>query len=43
METVGLDNFVAECERMADRYGPRFAPSAWLKERAQNNRSFYAH
>ena len=42
VETVGLQKFVAECERMAARYGPRFAPSAWLKERARNNRLFYA-
>jgi 3-hydroxyacyl-CoA dehydrogenase/enoyl-CoA hydratase/3-hydroxybutyryl-CoA epimerase len=42
LETVGLQKFVAECERMAERYGPRFAPSAWLKERARNNRLFYA-
>ncbi|OYO26305.1 3-hydroxyacyl-CoA dehydrogenase NAD-binding domain-containing protein [Janthinobacterium sp. PC23-8] len=34
IETVGLTAFVAEAERLALLYGPRFQPSPWLKERA---------
>ncbi len=30
----GLDTFMAECDRLADRHGERFRPSAWLRERA---------
>lgn len=41
VETVGLANFVSECERLARTYGPRFEPSAALRERARQNRKFY--
>lgn len=41
IDTVGIRVFVAECERLAKQYGPRFAPSAWLKARAERNESFY--
>ena len=41
IDTVGIAHFVAECERMATVYGPRFAPSAWLKSRAAKNEGFY--
>lgn len=30
IETVGLGAFVAGCKRLAQRHGPRFAPSEWL-------------
>ena len=33
IDTVGIDAFVAECERMAEQYGPRFQPSDWLREK----------
>ena len=36
----GLDAFVAECDRLADRHGERFRPSAWLRERAARGRGF---
>lgn len=42
IDTVGLSAFVAECERLAQLHGPRFAPSAWLRERAARNQTFYA-
>lgn len=41
IDTVGIQRFVEECERMAKAYGPRFAPSDWLKDRAAKNISFY--
>ena len=42
IDTVGLPAFVANCERLADRHGERFRPSAWLKRRAQSNQRFYS-
>jgi 3-hydroxyacyl-CoA dehydrogenase/enoyl-CoA hydratase/3-hydroxybutyryl-CoA epimerase len=42
IDTVGIQRFVAECQRMSEAYGPRFAPSAWLRRRAERNESFYA-
>jgi len=41
IDTVGIREFVAECDRMAQAYGPRFAVSDWLRDRAQKNLSFY--
>jgi 3-hydroxyacyl-CoA dehydrogenase/enoyl-CoA hydratase/3-hydroxybutyryl-CoA epimerase len=41
IETEGLANFVAECDRLADLYGERFRPSAWLRERASSLHAFY--
>jgi 3-hydroxyacyl-CoA dehydrogenase / enoyl-CoA hydratase / 3-hydroxybutyryl-CoA epimerase len=41
IDTVGLPKFIAECKRMAERYGARFAPSAWLSERAGRGEAFY--
>jgi len=31
VETQGLDRFVADCDALAQQYGPRFAPSDWLR------------
>ena len=42
IDTVGIGPFVAECERLARRYGKRFKPSRWLKARAAAGQSFYA-
>ena len=33
IDTVGIDAFVAECDRMAEQYGPRFQPSDWLRKK----------
>ncbi|MDB5986510.1 MAG: fadJ [Nevskia sp.] len=41
IDTVGVAEFVAACECLADRYGERFRPSAWLKARAQAGQRFY--
>jgi len=41
IDTVGVANFVATCERLAARCGPRFQPSAALKARADSGEAFY--
>ena len=41
IDTVGLDTFVGECDRLAQKFGPRFAPSAWLRQRAASGQAFY--
>lgn len=41
IDTVGVQPFIAECERMAEAYGERFKPSAWMLDRGINNQSFY--
>jgi 3-hydroxyacyl-CoA dehydrogenase/enoyl-CoA hydratase/3-hydroxybutyryl-CoA epimerase len=42
IDTVGVAAFVAECDRLAQRYGERFAPSKQLREMAKSGASFYA-
>jgi 3-hydroxyacyl-CoA dehydrogenase/enoyl-CoA hydratase/3-hydroxybutyryl-CoA epimerase len=41
IDTVGIQEFVAECDRMAAAYGERFEVSDWLRERAEQGKSFY--
>ncbi|MDB6060616.1 MAG: 3-hydroxyacyl-CoA dehydrogenase [Verrucomicrobiaceae bacterium] len=41
IDTVGIKQFVAECDRMAKAYGPRFEPSTWLRDRAARGEGFY--
>ncbi|MEJ2603147.1 MAG: 3-hydroxyacyl-CoA dehydrogenase NAD-binding domain-containing protein [Gammaproteobacteria bacterium] len=41
IETVGLEEFVAECDRMAEAYGPRFEVPAGLREKAEKGETFY--
>ena len=41
IDTVGIETFVRECDRLAQLYGPRFAPSAWLREHAAKGQGFY--
>jgi 3-hydroxyacyl-CoA dehydrogenase/enoyl-CoA hydratase/3-hydroxybutyryl-CoA epimerase len=41
IDTVGIGEFVAECDRLAKRYGKRFKPSKWLRERAKRGESFH--
>ncbi|WP_042444419.1 hypothetical protein [Azospirillum sp. B510] len=40
IDTVGLRAFVAACQELAERHGPRFLPSPWLVERAARNEAF---
>lgn len=42
IDTIGIENFVNEADRMAQLYGPRFLPSAWLREKAGRGEAFYA-
>lgn len=41
IDTIGIQAFVAEADRLAQAYGARFAPSPWLRERAARNQGFY--
>jgi 3-hydroxyacyl-CoA dehydrogenase/enoyl-CoA hydratase/3-hydroxybutyryl-CoA epimerase len=41
VDTIGIRTFVAECDRLAKRYGKRFKPSKWLRERAERNEPFH--
>jgi 3-hydroxyacyl-CoA dehydrogenase/enoyl-CoA hydratase/3-hydroxybutyryl-CoA epimerase len=40
IETVGVADFVADCDRMAQRYGARFAPTDGLRTMAAAGRGF---
>lgn len=42
IDTMGVREFVAECDRMAKAYGERFEVSSWLRERAVKSQPFYA-
>ena len=41
IDTIGVRQFVADCERLARRHGKRFKPSRWLRERAERELSFH--
>ena len=41
IDTVGIKHFVAECDRMTEAYGPRFAVSDWLRQRAGQDKLFH--
>jgi 3-hydroxyacyl-CoA dehydrogenase / enoyl-CoA hydratase / 3-hydroxybutyryl-CoA epimerase len=41
IDTIGIREFVAECDRLSKRYGKRFKPSKWLRERAERNEPFH--
>jgi 3-hydroxyacyl-CoA dehydrogenase/enoyl-CoA hydratase/3-hydroxybutyryl-CoA epimerase len=41
IDTVGIAEFVAEADRLAKLYGPRFAPSTWLRAKAAKGEGFY--
>jgi 3-hydroxyacyl-CoA dehydrogenase/enoyl-CoA hydratase/3-hydroxybutyryl-CoA epimerase len=41
IDTVGLEAFVAECDRLAQAYGPRFAPTSGLRRMAEKGETFY--
>jgi 3-hydroxyacyl-CoA dehydrogenase / enoyl-CoA hydratase / 3-hydroxybutyryl-CoA epimerase len=42
IDTIGIAAFVADCERMAAAYGPRYAPTDWLRARAKNGQPMHA-
>jgi 3-hydroxyacyl-CoA dehydrogenase/enoyl-CoA hydratase/3-hydroxybutyryl-CoA epimerase len=41
IDTVGVPQFVAECQRMSRLYGPRFKPTRSLKKMAASGQRFY--
>ena len=41
IDTIGLETFVRECERMAQQYGERFAPPQLLRDMAAKGETFY--
>ncbi|WP_417622325.1 3-hydroxyacyl-CoA dehydrogenase NAD-binding domain-containing protein [Parasphingorhabdus sp.] len=41
IDTVGIREFVRESDRLAQAYGSRFAPSAWLRAKADRGEPFY--
>jgi len=41
IDGVGVARFVAECDRLASAYGPRFAPPKLLREMAARGEGFY--
>jgi 3-hydroxyacyl-CoA dehydrogenase/enoyl-CoA hydratase/3-hydroxybutyryl-CoA epimerase len=42
IDTIGIREFVTECDRMAAAYGERFKASDWLRARAQDGQDFYS-
>ena len=42
IDTVGIAEFVAEADRLSQACGSRFAPSAWLRDRAARGEGFYS-
>jgi 3-hydroxyacyl-CoA dehydrogenase / enoyl-CoA hydratase / 3-hydroxybutyryl-CoA epimerase len=40
IDTLGVSQFVSECDRLSHLLGPRFAPSAQLREMAAHSRRF---
>jgi 3-hydroxyacyl-CoA dehydrogenase/enoyl-CoA hydratase/3-hydroxybutyryl-CoA epimerase len=41
IDTVGIAQFVKDCEVLAKRHGKRFKPSKWLKDKAARGEGFY--
>ena len=42
IDTIGVREFVADCDRLAKRHGRRFRPSRWLRARAAAGETFHA-
>ena len=42
IDTIGVREFVADCDRLAKRHGRRFKPSRWLRARAAADEAFHA-
>lgn len=41
IDTVGLEKFITEADRLAQQYGPRFMPPKGLRARAKRREKFY--
>jgi 3-hydroxyacyl-CoA dehydrogenase/enoyl-CoA hydratase/3-hydroxybutyryl-CoA epimerase len=42
IDTIGIREFVAECDRLAELHGERFQVSDWLRKRAESDQPFHA-
>jgi 3-hydroxyacyl-CoA dehydrogenase/enoyl-CoA hydratase/3-hydroxybutyryl-CoA epimerase len=42
IDTLGPAKFVADADRLADRFGERYRPTPWLRDRAARGEAFYA-
>jgi 3-hydroxyacyl-CoA dehydrogenase/enoyl-CoA hydratase/3-hydroxybutyryl-CoA epimerase len=42
IDTMSIGKFVAECDRLAAAYGPRFEVSDWLRARAEKAETFHS-
>ncbi|MGE3993680.1 3-hydroxyacyl-CoA dehydrogenase NAD-binding domain-containing protein [Pseudorhodoplanes sp.] len=42
IDTVGVERFVEECDRLAQRHGARFAPPRFLRDRATHGERVFA-
>ncbi|MBT5897129.1 MAG: 3-hydroxyacyl-CoA dehydrogenase, partial [Rhodospirillaceae bacterium] len=41
VDTIGIQDFVAECDRLAQAHGPRFSPPKLLRDMAAKGEGFY--
>jgi 3-hydroxyacyl-CoA dehydrogenase / enoyl-CoA hydratase / 3-hydroxybutyryl-CoA epimerase len=41
IDTIGVAEFVRDCDRLAQKYGERFTPNALLRRMAERGESFY--
>jgi 3-hydroxyacyl-CoA dehydrogenase/enoyl-CoA hydratase/3-hydroxybutyryl-CoA epimerase len=41
IDMVGIEEFVKECDRMAQAYGPRFTPPKLLRDMAAEGKGFF--
>lgn len=41
IDAIGLETFVATCDKLAEQYGDRFKPNALVREMAQKGETFY--
>jgi 3-hydroxyacyl-CoA dehydrogenase/enoyl-CoA hydratase/3-hydroxybutyryl-CoA epimerase len=41
VDTIGIEDFVAECDRLAQAHGARFSPPKLLRDMAAKGEGFY--
>ncbi len=41
IDTIGVQQFVSDCDQLAKQFGERFEVSAWLRARAESGQAFY--
>ncbi|MFC7047753.1 3-hydroxyacyl-CoA dehydrogenase NAD-binding domain-containing protein [Emcibacter nanhaiensis] len=42
VDTIGVKEFLAEADKLANRFGPQFSPPALLRDKAEKGENFYA-